>query len=427
MGAVWSDERRFTRWLDVEVAAMAAWAELGVVPPAAVDAVRAGAVVDVARISEIEGRTHHDVLAFTESVAERVGEHGRWFHYGLTSSDVVDTALALQLADAGELLLDGMRALEGAIAARAEEHRHTPTIGRTHGVHAEPTTFGLKLLGWLEEARRQRARLADAFDGVRYGKLSGAVGAYANSDPRMEEHALRALGLRREPVATQVVPRDRHAALLSAIAGAGASLERIALEVRHLQRTEVREAQEPFAPGQKGSSAMPHKRNPIVAERICGLARVLRGHAVVGLEDIALWHERDISHSSAERVVLPDATIALDYMLDRARFLVEGLVVDPARMLRNLEQSHGLVFSGRVLLRLVEAGMARERAYEVVQRNALRAWDEEQPLRGLLEADPDAAVLDAAALDEIFDLDSFLTHVDEIFDRVLHAPEVAHA
>jgi adenylosuccinate lyase len=427
MGAVWSDERRFTRWLDVEVAAMAAWAELGVVPHAAVDAVRAGAVVDVARISEIESRTHHDVLAFTESVAERVGEHARWFHYGLTSSDVVDTALALQLVDAGEILLQGMRAVEAAIAARAEEHRHTPTIGRTHGVHAEPTTFGLKLLGWLEEARRQRARLAEAFDGVRFGKLSGAVGAYANSDPRMEEIALRALGLEREPVATQVVPRDRHAALLSAIAGAGASLERIALEVRHLQRTEVREAMEPFAPGQKGSSAMPHKRNPIVAERICGLARVLRGHAVVGLENVALWHERDISHSSAERVVLPDATITLDYMLDRARFLVEGLVVDPARMLRNLEQSHGLVFSGRVLLRLVEAGMAREEAYEVVQRNALRAWDEELPLRGLLESDPDAAVLDAAALDEIFDLDSFLTHVDAIFARVLHTPEVAHA
>ena len=427
MGAVWSDERRFTRWLDVEVAAMAAWAELGVVPAAAVDAVRAGAVVDVARISEIESRTHHDVLAFTESVAERVGEHGRWFHYGLTSSDVVDTALALQLVDAGEILLEGMRAVEAAIAARAEEHRHTPTIGRTHGVHAEPTTFGLKLLGWLEEARRQRARLAEAFDGVRFGKLSGAVGAYANSDPRMEEIALRALGLEREPVATQVVPRDRHAALLSAIAGAGASLERIALEVRHLQRTEVREAMEPFAPGQKGSSAMPHKRNPIVAERICGLARVLRGHALVGLENVALWHERDISHSSAERVVLPDATITLDYMLDRARFLVEGLVVDPARMLRNLEQSHGLVFSGRVLLRLVEAGMAREEAYEVVQRNALRAWDEELPLRGLLESDPDAAVLDAGALDEIFDLDSFLTHVDAIFARVLHTPEVAHA
>ena len=427
MGAVWSDERRFTRWLDVEIAAMGAWAELGVVPGAAVEAVRAGARVDVARIAELERRTHHDVLAFTESVAEQVGPHARWFHYGLTSSDVVDTALALQLRDAGEILLDGIDALDRALRARAEEFRHTVTIGRTHGVHAEPTTFGLKLLGWATEVRRQRDRLAAASAGVRFGKLSGAVGAYANADPRVEEAALRALGLEIEPVATQVVPRDRHAALLSAIAGAGATLERLALEVRHLQRTEVREAFEPFAAGQKGSSAMPHKRNPIVCERICGLARVLRANALVGLENVALWHERDISHSSAERVVLPDASIALDYMLDRARWLVEGLEVDAARMLRNLEASHGLVFSGRALLRLVDAGLTREQAYEVVQRNALRAWDEERPLRSLLEADPDAAALDASALDEIFDLDSFLVHVDEIFDRTLTTLEVAHA
>jgi adenylosuccinate lyase len=427
MGAVWSDERRFTRWLDVEIAAMGAWAELGVVPGAAVEAVRAGARVDVARIAELERRTHHDVLAFTESVAEQVGPHARWFHYGLTSSDVVDTALALQLRDAGEILLDGIDALDRALRARAEEFRHTVTIGRTHGVHAEPTTFGLKLLGWATEVRRQRDRLAAASAGVRFGKLSGAVGAYANADPRVEEAALRALGLEIEPVATQVVPRDRHAALLSAIAGAGATLERLALEVRHLQRTEVREAFEPFAAGQKGSSAMPHKRNPIVCERICGLARVLRANALVGLENVALWHERDISHSSAERIVLPDSTIALDYMLDRARWLVEGLEVDAARMLRNLEASHGLVFSGRALLRLVDAGLTREQAYEVVQRNALRAWDEERPLRSLLEADPDAAALDASALDEIFDLDSFLVHVDEIFDRTLTTLEVAHA
>ena len=427
MGAVWSDERRFQRWLDVEIAAMAAWAELGVVPAAAVDAVRARAVVDVDRIAAIEDRTHHDVLAFTESIAERVGEEARWFHYGLTSSDVVDTALALQLRDAGELILDGLAAVEAAAVVRAEEFRHTPTIGRTHGVHAEPTTFGLKLLGWVTELRRQRARLQTAFDGVRVGKLSGAVGSYANSDPRVEALALEALGLDREDVATQVVPRDRHAALLSALAGAGATLERIALEVRHLQRTEVREAYEPFAVGQKGSSAMPHKRNPIVCERICGLARVLRANALVGLEDVALWHERDISHSSAERVVLPDSTIALHYMLDRTRWLVEGLAVDPERMLRNLEAGHGLVFSGRVLLKLVEAGLTREAAYEIVQRNALRAWDDGVELRGLIEADPAAAALDAGALDEAFDLDSFLRHVDEIFDRTLRAPEVTHA
>jgi adenylosuccinate lyase len=428
IGAVWSDERKFQRWLDVEIAAMAAWAELGIVPAEAVEAVRTNARVDVDRIGEIERRTHHDVLAFTESVAEVVGEHGRWFHYGLTSSDVVDTALALQLRDAGEILLAGVEAVEQAAALRAEEFRHTPIIGRTHGVHAEPTTFGLKVLGWVTEMRRQRERLAAAFAGVRVGKLSGAVGAYANSDPRMEALALQELGLEREDVATQVVPRDRHAALLSAIAGAGASLERFAVEVRHLQRTEVREALEPFAAGQKGSSAMPHKRNPIVCERISGLARVLRANAGVGLEDVALWHERDISHSSAERVVLPDSTIALDYMLDRSRWLIEGLAVDPERMLRNLEASHGLVFSGRALLRMVEAGISRERAYEIVQRNAMAAWDREVPLRGLLEADPEAAgVLDAAELDAIFDLDALLVHVDEIFDRTLRRPEVAHA
>jgi len=426
MGAVWSDERKFQRWLDVEIAAMAAWADLGVVPEAAVEAVRGAARVDVPRILEIEERTHHDVLAFTESVAEQVGEPARWFHYGLTSSDIVDTALALQMRDAGELILAAIADVERATLTRAEEFRHTPTIGRTHGVHAEPTTFGLKLLGWVTELRRQRDRLATAFEGVRVGKLSGAVGAYANSDPRVEASALDRLGLEREDVATQVVPRDRHAALLAAIAGAGASLERFALEVRHLQRTEVREAQEPFAKSQKGSSAMPHKRNPIVCERICGLARVLRANAQVGLEDVALWHERDISHSSAERIVIPDSTIALHYMLDRTLWLVQGLEVDAARMLRNLEASHGLVFSGRVLLQLVEAGLTREQAYAVVQRNALRAWDEELPLRALLEADPEASVLSAGALDQAFDLDSFLRFVDEIFDRTLQALEVTH-
>jgi adenylosuccinate lyase len=426
IGAVWSDERRFQRWLDVEIAALEAWAELGVVPAGAVAAVRERARVDVPRILEIEARTHHDVLAFTESVAEQVGEPARWFHHGLTSSDVVDTALALQLRDAGELLLRGMTAVERTLLARAEEHRHTPAIGRTHGVHAEPTTFGLKLLGFAAEIRRQRDRLAAAFEDVAVGSLSGAVGTYANGSPRMEELALERLGLRREDVATQVIPRDRHAALLSAIAGAGASLERFATEVRHLQRTEVREALEPFAAGQKGSSAMPHKQNPIVAERICGLARVLRGNAQVGLEDVALWHERDISHSSAERVVLPDSTIALDYMLDRTRWLAEGLRIDVERLRRNLDASHGLVFSGRALLRLVEAGMSREAAYEIVQRNALAAWERETGLRPLLESDPDAAVLDAAALDEIFDLDSFLRHVDEVFDRTLQTLEVTH-
>jgi adenylosuccinate lyase len=419
IGAVWSDERKFQRWLDVEIAAMAAWSDLGALPAAAVEAVRARAHVDVARIGEIEDRTHHDVLAFTESVAEQVGDEARWFHYGLTSSDVVDTALALQLRDAGELLLAGIDAVEQAAAVRAEEFRHTPIIGRTHGVHAEPTTFGLKLLGWVTEMRRQRVRLGDAFAGVRVGKLSGAVGAYANSDPRMEALALAELGLEREEVATQVVPRDRHAALLSAIAGAGASLERFALEVRHLQRTEVREALEPFAAGPKGSSAMPHKRNPIVCERICGLARILRANAHVGLEDVALWHERDISHSSAERVVLPDSTIALDYMLDRTRWLIEGLAVDPERMLRNLEASHGLVFSHRLLLALVESGLDRDEAYRLVQRNAMESWDEERDFRALVGADPEiSARLDPAAIATVFDLQATVFHVSAVFERL---------
>jgi adenylosuccinate lyase len=425
MGAVWSDERRFQRWLDVEIAAMEAWADAGVVPAEAVAAVRSLARVDVERILEIESRTQHDVLAFTESVAGQVGEPARWFHYGLTSSDVVDTALALQLRDAGRLIVDGIAAAGRAMLVRAEEFRHTPMIGRTHGVHAEPTTFGLVLLGYATELHRQQLRLRDAFAGVEVGKLSGAVGTYANSDPRIEEFALGRLGLEREQVATQVIPRDRHANLLSALAGAGSSLDRFATEIRHLQRTEVREALEPFAPGQKGSSAMPHKQNPIVCERISGLARVLRANAQVGFENVALWHQRDISHSSAERVVLPDSTIALDYMLDRLLWLVEGLSVDPERMLKNLEASHGLVFSGRALLAMVEAGASRERAYEITQRNALRAWDEQVAFRGLLEADADAAaLLDAAALDRVFDLESFLRHVDEIFERTLDALEV---
>jgi adenylosuccinate lyase len=427
MGAVWSDERRFQRWLDVEIAAMEAWVDAGVVPPEALAAVTAHARVDVDRILEIERRTHHDVLAFTESIAEQVGEPARWFHYGLTSSDVVDTALALQLRDAGRLLLDGVAAAEQAVLARAEEFRHTPMIGRTHGVHAEPTTFGLVLLGYAMELRRQRTRLAAAFADVAVGKLSGAVGTYANSDPRVEAFALERLELDAEDVATQVIPRDRHARLLSALAEAGASLDRFATEVRHLQRTEVREVLEPFAAGQKGSSAMPHKQNPIVAERVSGLARVLRGNAVVGLENVALWHERDISHSSAERVVLPDSTILLDYMLDRVVWLVNGLTVHPERMLRNLEASHGLVFSGRALLAMVEAGASREAAYAITQRNALRAWDEERDFRGLLASDPEAsALLDAAALDRVFDLDNFLRHVDAVFDRALERGEVEH-
>jgi len=419
MGAVWTDERRLASWLEVELAALEAWAELGVVPAEAVEAIRAGARVDVARAKEIERRTNHDVIAFTETVAEQVGEHARWFHYGLTSSDVVDTALALQLRDAGRLLLAGVERARDAALVRAEEHRTTPCMGRTHGVHAEPMTFGLKLLGWVEELDRGHERLAAALEGLRVGKLSGAVGAYGNVDPRVEELALARLELAVEPVATQVVPRDRHAALLQAIALLGSSLDRIATEIRHLQRTEVREAMEPFAPGQKGSSAMPHKRNPITCERISGLARILRGNAVVALENVALWHERDISHSSAERVVLADSTILADYMLDRFAWVMEGLVVRPERMLANLDASHGLPFSGRVLLKLVEAGLTREAAYDIVQRNAMRAWETGEHLRDLIAADPDAAAVPAAVLDEAFDLADFLRHVRVPFDRAL--------
>ena len=420
--AIWSDEGRLRCWLEVEVAAMAAWSELGVVPESAVAAVREHARADadlVVRAKEIERRTHHDVIAFTEAIAGQVGEESRWFHYGLTSSDVVDTGLALQLRAAGaELLAELDRAL-GAVLERALEHRATPCMGRTHGVHAEPTTFGLKLLGWWYDLVRSRERVERAFAGVAVGKLSGAVGAYGNVDPRVEEQALAVLGLGREDVATQVVGRDRHAELLAALAILGSSLDRFATEIRHLQRSEVREAAEPFARGQKGSSAMPHKRNPITCERISGLARVLRGNAVAGFENVPLWHERDISHSSAERVVLTDSTTLAHYLLDRFAWVMEGLEVYPERMRRNIDAAHGLTFSGSVLLALVEAGLAREAAYAIVQRNALRAFDEELPLRELLEHDPEAAaLLDAAALDRIFDLDAALRNASVAFDRL---------
>ena len=424
---IWSDEGRLRGWLTVELAALEAWAELGVVPAEAVAAIRTRARVDaafVARAKEIERRTQHDVIAFTEAVAEQVGEDARWFHYGLTSSDVVDTGLALQLREAGGELVAGLDRALAVTRARAEEFRSTPCMGRTHGVHAEPTTFGLKLLGWWHELARDRDRVIAALEGIAVGKLSGAVGAYGNVDPRVEEFACAALGLSPEPVATQVVSRDRHAALLAALAITASSLDRFATEVRHLQRSEVREAQEPFARGQKGSSAMPHKRNPIVCERISGLARVLRGNALVGLENQVLWHERDISHSSAERVVLADSTTLLDYLLERFAWVVDGLVVSPERMRRNIDASFGLTFSGRALLALVDAGLSRERAYEIVQRDALQAWDQELPLRDLLEHDPDAAVLGPSDLDRIFDLDASLRNAQVAFDRLLEAANV---
>ena len=423
IGAVWTDERRLERWLDVELAALDGWVTLGVVPADAVAEIRAGARIDVERAKEIERRTNHDVIAFTESIAEQVGPSSRWFHYGLTSSDVVDTGLALQLRDAGAIILKSLDRAIAAVETRALEHRDTPCIGRTHGVHAEPTTFGLKLLGWACDLQRNRVRLRSALDGVGVAKLSGAVGAYGNLDPRVEDHVARTLQLEVETAATQVIARDRHATLLCALAVLGSSLDRFATEIRHLQRTEVREAEEPFGRGQKGSSAMPHKRNPITCERISGLARVLRGNAVVALENVALWHERDISHSSAERVILADSTILADYLLDRFSFVMEGLVVRPERMLQNLNASHGLPFSGRVLLKLVEAGLSREAAYDIVQRNAMRAWETDEQLRDLIAADPDAAAVPASVLDEAFDLADFLRHVRVPFERALFLRE----
>jgi adenylosuccinate lyase len=418
MQQVWSDEGRLARWLEVEVAALDGWGEVGAVPVDAVERIRGRAQPpSPERVAEIEERTQHDLAAFVDVVAEQLGDDGRWFHFGLTSSDVLDTALALQVREAGALLLDGLDRAFDAVARRAEEHRETVMVGRTHGVHAEPITFGAKLAGWAFELDRDRKRLRRALDGLATGKLAGAVGVYGGGDPEVERIACERLQLRPEPAATQVVPRDRHAELLSVLALCAASLERFALEVRHLARTEVREVQEPFGRGQKGSSAMPHKRNPVVAERICGLARVVRAGSTVGLENVALWHERDISHSSAERVVIPDAFLALDYMLDRFAWLADGLVVDAARMRANLDASHGLVFSQRVLLALVESGLTRDDAYRLVQRNALRAWDEGLDLRGLLEADPDV-LLAPEALDRAFDLGDALKHTDVILDRL---------
>jgi adenylosuccinate lyase len=417
MTNIWSDEGKLRAWLDVELAATAAWAELGVVPEEAARTLAERAVPpSPERVSELEATLHHDTAAFVDAVAEQLGEEGRWFHYGLTSSDVVDTALALQIRAAGALIVEGLDNALAVVVARAEQHRATLQMGRTHGVHAEPTTFGLKLAGWAFELDRNRQRVARALEGMRVGKFSGAVGTYAATDPELERSACERLGLEPAPTSTQILQRDRHAELLTALAIVASSLDKFALEIRHLARTEVAEVQEPFGRGQKGSSAMPHKRNPVVAERICGLARVVRGAAVVGLENVALWHERDISHSSAERVVIPDAFLALDYMLDRFSWLVEGLVVREERMRRNLEASHYLFFSQRVLLALVDAGLSRDDAYRLVQRNAMRAWDEELDFRELVRADDEIA--SRVDLDAVFDLAAYTRHVDTVFARL---------
>ena len=414
MGAVWSERRKLDTWLEVELAAVEALAEQGVVPEDDAAAIRERASFTVEAVKEREKVTDHDVAAFVDVVADAVGPAGRWVHHGLTSSDVLDTALGLQIAQAGLLLVGGARELRDALVSRAREHVETLCVGRTHGIQAEPTTFGMKLAGFAFEAHRNLRRLERAVEGASVGALSGAVGTYAANGPELEESVLRRLGLRGEDVSTQVVPRDRHAELLGAVALAGAGLERLATEVRHLQRTEVREVEEPFRAGaQKGSSAMPHKRNPILSERICGVARLLRGYAQAGLEDVALWHERDISHSSVERVALPDATILLDYAQSLALRIVEGMVVHEDRMRANLEATSGALYSGRALLALVESGRSRDDAYRIVQQAAQQAWEEGTPFRELL-----AGAAPQLDLDAVFDPGAFVRYAGQVVGRL---------
>jgi adenylosuccinate lyase len=427
MGAIWSDQRRYETWLEVELAATDAMAEAGLVPTEAARELRARAAFDIARIEEIEQTTQHDVIAFTTAVAERAGPAARWLHFGLTSSDVIDTAQAVQMREACAVIVKGIAALMDVVRRRAEEHRRTPMIGRTHGVHAEPMTFGVKLALWYAELQRDLDRVLRARAVVSVGKLSGAVGMFAHLDPAIEARVCERLGLEPAPVASQVIQRDRHAELLSALAITAASLEKFALEIRGLQKTEIGEVEEPFGKGQKGSSAMPHKRNPIGCEQITGLARLVRGNAMAALENVALWHERDISHSSVERVILPDSFIALDHMLRRFTRIAAGMVVYPERMKENLERSRGVVFSGTVLLELARRGVSREQAYEWVQRNAMRSFHERTDFMSLLLADADLMkVLTRGEVEKAFDLNEQLRNVDAIFERVF-ASVPAHA
>jgi len=424
MGRIFSDENRFTQWLEVELAASEALAELGEVPADAARELRTHAAFDLARIGEIEREVKHDVIAFTTAVAEKMAAAGaadasRWLHYGLTSNDIVDTAQALVLKQASRLLIQDVEELREALKRRAFEFKHTVQIGRTHGVHAEPITFGLKLALWYDELTRNLARLKAAAEDLRVGKISGAVGTFGHIGPEAEERICSRLGLNPAPVASQVISRDRHAAWMSALALIAATLEKISLEIRHLQRTEVREAEEPFSEKQKGSSAMPHKRNPVTAEQICGLARVVRSNSSAAVENIALWHERDISHSSVERIILADSAILLDYMLAKSRWLIEDMRVYPERMRRNLDSTHGLIFSGQLLLDLAAAGMLREQAYRLVQKHAMEAWENDGDFRKAVESDPEVlSYLPIKKIDEAFSLDRHLRHVDSIFDRV---------
>jgi adenylosuccinate lyase len=426
MGRIWSDQRRYETWLLVETAAADAMAAAGIIPADAARDIRERGAFDIARIEAIEQTTQHDVIAFTTAVAEKVGPSARWLHFGMTSSDVIDTAQALQMREACDVILKDLDALSEAVRARALEHRRTPMIGRTHGVHAEPMTFGLKLALWYAEIARDTERVRRAREAVSVGKLSGAVGTFAHLPPQIEADVCRRLKLTPAPVASQVIQRDRHAELLSVLAITAASLEKFALEIRGLQKTEIGEVEEPFAKGQKGSSAMPHKRNPIGCEQIVGLARLIRGHAHAAVENIALWHERDISHSSVERVILPDSFIAVDHMLRRFTRIVTGMVVYPDRMRENLNRSRGVVFSGSVLLALATRGVSREQAYEWVQRNAMRSFGEQRDFKALLLADADImAVVPAGAIERAFDLDEQFRHVDYIFERVFQCEPVS--
>ncbi|GGB66885.1 adenylosuccinate lyase [Fictibacillus barbaricus] len=419
MGAIWTDENKYQAWLEVEILACEAWAELGEIPKEDVKKLRENASFDINRILEIEEETRHDVVAFTRAVSETLGEERKWVHYGLTSTDVVDTALSYLLKQANDILAKDLDRFVEILAEKAKEHKYTVMMGRTHGVHAEPTTFGLKLALWYEEMKRNVERFKQAADTVRFGKISGAVGTYANIDPFVEKYVCEKLGLEAAPISTQTLQRDRHAHYMSTLALIATSIEKFATEVRGLQKSETREVEEFFAKGQKGSSAMPHKRNPIGSENMTGLARVIRGYMMTAYENVSLWHERDISHSSAERVILPDATIALNYMLNRFGNIVKNLTVFPENMKRNMDRTYGLIYSQRVLLKLIDKGMAREEAYDTVQPKAMQAWEEGVQFRTLVEAEPKITEkLTPEEISECFDYSYHLSHVDTIFDRL---------
>ncbi|MGM0904715.1 MAG: adenylosuccinate lyase [Bacillota bacterium] len=419
MGAIWTEENRFQAWLEVEILACEAWSELGDIPKEDVEKIRENASFDVNRIQEIEAETRHDVVAFTRAVSETLGDERKWVHYGLTSTDVVDTALSYLLKQANAILLKDIENFVEILKQKAQDHKYTVMMGRTHGVHAEPTTFGLKLALWYEEMKRNLERFKQAADGVEFGKISGAVGTYANINPFVEQYVCEKLGLKAAPISTQTLQRDRHAHYMSTLALVATSIEKFAVEVRGLQKSETREVEEYFAKGQKGSSAMPHKRNPIGSENMTGLARVIRGHMLTAYENVPLWHERDISHSSAERIILPDATIALNYMLNRFANIIKNLTVYPENMKRNMDRTLGLIYSQRVLLALIDKGMAREEAYDTVQPRAMEAWEKQVAFRALVESDEKiTALLNTEEIDDCFDYNYHLKHVDTIFERL---------